>query len=213
MQTRTLLLAGTAIAAIIILWPEDDRKSVADTATQPEHASVSRKQPIPGFQERPQWRQPSFGQPHNLQTYPGSASPYATMPPARQTPHYPQQPGPYDGYRFRQSTGDEKNPSVPPSPYPDQAQNWKSPYQQHTPQNFGPQFRPLEKPRQKTRRYTSGYPESKYHAPAPVYPPSGNVPEKPHQYSNPYGTPWEYPMYQDYSQSTAPANKGAYPGY
>ncbi len=212
-QTRTLLLAGAAVVAIVILWPDDDRKSAADTATQPERAAAYRERPMPRFQERPQWRQPSFDQPHNPQTYPGGTNPYATMPPAGQTPHYPQQPGPHVGYRFRQPTEEEKYPSTQPSPYPDQAQNWKPPYQQHTPQNLGPQFRPLEKARKETRRYSGGNPETKYHEPATVYPPSGSVPETPYQFSDPYATPWEYPMYQDYSRSTVPANKGVYPGY
>ncbi len=214
-QTRILLLAGAAIAAIIILWPEDDRKSEAGTAKQSEPATASRKQNVRKFEERPLWQQqPGFNQQRSSQqSFPGNTGQYANRPPARQVPHYPQQTGPYDAYHFRSPDANATmHPGALPPPYTDQAQQRQSPYF-HTPQPRGPQFRPLEKPKPQTRRYSGGYPNAEFHDPAMAYPPRGSTPEPPTPYADQYGTPWEYPAYPNYPQATIPPDYGSHPGY
>jgi len=214
-QTRILLLAGAAIAAIIILWPEDDRKSEAGTATLSEPATASRKQTVRKFEERLLWQQqPGFNQQFSSQqTFPGNTGQYPTRPPARQVPHYPQQAGPYDGYRFRSPDANETiQPRALPPPYPEQAQQRQSPYY-HTPQLQAPQFRPLEKPKPQTRRYSGGYPNAEFHDPAMSYPPQISTPEPSTPHTGRYGTPWEYPAYPDYPQATIPPEYGSHPGY
>lgn len=212
-QTRTLLIAGAAIAAVIILWPEDDRKSEAGDAKPTDRTESPARTGMPRFEERPEWRQPPLSQPAQP-SYPGASPPYSVPPPAQPGQTYMQPPRAFEGYRFRSPDGSESMQPAKPPPFAGLPTNPQAGYGT-TPRSPLPQFRPLERPREQTRRYSGGYPDNRYQEPSAAYPPTTEVPATPPPYyADPYGSPWEYPMYQDYGQPPVPpAPQGTYPGY
>ncbi len=241
-QTQTLVIAGGIIALIIVLWPEDERKTEAGITTasngKPSTVKQLSQQPAKStYQERPQWRQPPLGQTPYSPAYPSAQQPNFSNQTAPPLPAY-NQPGSttYNPTPFQWRPPEET--ATTPKPMPG------NPYagQTNPAMSAGPKFRPLKEEKKSEKRYSGGYQtpapatpqayypsQPTYQTPAPVYgsqpsfQPTSPQPEYPGQhervesppmhYADPYGTPWEYPTYQDYNQPGYSGAPGAYPNY